>query len=153
MKYDDASWHYGGDFPEDLPPEAGGTHIAMFVVWCWLKGLAGEEILEEPDFLEAARNRTSSPGAIFFRTSDEKFADIDLNEEGNAFARAYYYHDGGTYVQDYDKTLAKGLPSLYHVPDNWETFDKLAPIVARRFKAFQNRQKNWFQRLWNSSKH
>ena len=23
MKYDDASWHYGGDFPADLPQEAG----------------------------------------------------------------------------------------------------------------------------------
>ena len=23
MKYDDASWHYGGNFPKDLPTEAG----------------------------------------------------------------------------------------------------------------------------------
>jgi hypothetical protein len=33
MKYDDASWHYGGDFPADLPREAGSTHIAMFLAW------------------------------------------------------------------------------------------------------------------------
>ena len=30
-KYDDASWHYGGDFPKDLPIEAGATHTGMFL--------------------------------------------------------------------------------------------------------------------------
>jgi len=50
MKYDDASWHYGGDFPKDLPNEAGATHIAMFVAWCLLNGLAGE--IHTDDFPE-----------------------------------------------------------------------------------------------------
>ena len=36
MKYDDAGWHVGGDFPDDLPPEAGATHIGMFAAWCML---------------------------------------------------------------------------------------------------------------------
>lgn len=39
MKYDDASWHVGGDFPKELPPEAGATHIGMFAAWCMLNGL------------------------------------------------------------------------------------------------------------------
>ena len=42
MKYDDASWHYGGKFPKNLPPEAGATHTGMFVAWALLNGLAGE---------------------------------------------------------------------------------------------------------------
>lgn len=29
MKYDDASWHYGGEFPDDLPPTAGATHNTL----------------------------------------------------------------------------------------------------------------------------
>ena len=33
MKYDDASWHYEGAYPADLPPEAGATHIGMFLAW------------------------------------------------------------------------------------------------------------------------
>ena len=32
MKYDDASWHYNGDFPTDLPVEAGATHIGLAVM-------------------------------------------------------------------------------------------------------------------------
>lgn len=42
MKYDDASWHVGGEFPKELPPQAGATHIGMFAAWCMLAGLAGE---------------------------------------------------------------------------------------------------------------
>lgn len=46
MKNDDASCHYDGTFPKDLPAEAGTTHIGMFVAWAWLKDLAGPYVLE-----------------------------------------------------------------------------------------------------------
>ena len=43
MAIDNANWHYGGDgFPEDLPPEAGGTHIGMFLAWAIINHLESE---------------------------------------------------------------------------------------------------------------
>ncbi len=42
MKYDDASWHYGGEFPESSSTEFGATHIALFLKWCFQKGWIGE---------------------------------------------------------------------------------------------------------------
>jgi len=42
MKYDDASWHYGGDFSIGSPEEYGGTYIALFMKWCFVKGWAGD---------------------------------------------------------------------------------------------------------------
>ena len=30
---DRADWHYGGDYPKELPIENGGTHIGMFINW------------------------------------------------------------------------------------------------------------------------
>lgn len=30
---DRADWHYDGQYPKGLPPENGGTHIGMFLVW------------------------------------------------------------------------------------------------------------------------
>ena len=49
-KYDDASWHYGGDFPKDLPIEAGGTHIGMFFAWAVSSGLGGDmHVVDSPD--------------------------------------------------------------------------------------------------------
>ena len=50
MKYDDASWHFGGDYPEDLPDENGATHIGMFLAWCIAHNFFSEEL--EEDFEE-----------------------------------------------------------------------------------------------------
>ena len=49
MKYDDASWHSEGDFPDDLPEEAGGTHIGMFFAWALLSGMGGDEDKDDED--------------------------------------------------------------------------------------------------------
>ncbi|MGB1032551.1 MAG: hypothetical protein ACPGWM_08040 [Flavobacteriales bacterium] len=43
MKYDDASWHSGGEgFPKSSPDEYGGVHIALFLKWCFVQGWASE---------------------------------------------------------------------------------------------------------------
>ena len=66
MKYDDASWHYGGDFPADLADEAGATHTGMFVAWALLSGLGGElHTVECPEDMEALNSRAIAPGAFF----------------------------------------------------------------------------------------
>ena len=143
MKYDDASWHYGGDFPKDLPAEAGATHIGMFVAWAMFNGLAGMIHTDDfPDDLAKLRNREVSPGAWFIGACDEKFTDEDLNEEGNAFAHAYYANDAGlltgaaTYLADYETAFPR-QESLYHVPDGWETYEKIAPIISQRFSKWR----------------
>jgi hypothetical protein len=94
VKYDDASWHSGGDFPADLPPEAGATHIAMFVAWALLHGLAGDiHIREFPEPLARLRERKITPGHFFLEACDGKFTDEDLSELGNRFAEHYYEHE------------------------------------------------------------
>ena len=141
MKYDDASWHYGGDFPKDLPIEAGGTHISMYLVWCLLSGLGGE--LHELDYaeeLQLLKKRSMTPNQYFFDTCDGKFADEDLNEEGNAFTKAYFDYDEGAYLSDYDSLLAEGLPTIYHVDNSWENFDQLATIIKSRYDSWKGTQ-------------
>jgi hypothetical protein len=46
-KYDDASWHYGGDFPEGLPQKNGATHTGMFLNWCINNDLISDELKED----------------------------------------------------------------------------------------------------------
>ena len=138
-KYDDASWHYGGDFPHDLPDEAGATHTGMFLAWALLAGLAGE--LHVDDFtedLETLRRREITPGAFLLRCCDGKFTDEDLNEEGNAFTVAYFQFETGQYLADYERTLAAKLPTTYHVEDTWENFDRLRPILDQRFREWKS---------------
>lgn len=134
MKYDDASWHYGGDFPEGLRNEAGATHIGMFVVWCLLNGFAGEIHTDEfPEGLEKLKNREETPGQWFIRNCDEKFTDEDLNEIGNRFAASYYAADEAPYLDVYESALGQNITHLYTVPDTWESYDKLAPQVRAGF--------------------
>jgi hypothetical protein len=134
MKYDDATWHSGGDFPENLPAEAGATHTGMFLACALLAGLSGDlHIVELPDSLEMLRERIITPGAFFLASCDGKFTDEDLNAEGNAFTASYYDPQKGSYLADYEAVLGKDLPTLYHVADTWENFDRIAPVLDNRF--------------------
>ena len=140
MKYDDASWHYDGDFPSDLPIEAGATHIGMFVAWGMLNGFAGELHTDEfPDELNALKNRWTTPGQFLINECDEKFTDEEFNDEGNAFALAYFGETVGVgkYVSDYEEILGNEAPTLYHIDDTWENFDKLAPVIDRRYREWK----------------
>jgi hypothetical protein len=131
VKYDDASWHYGGDFPADLPPEAGATHIGMFFAWMAAHGMAGElHTREWPDELARLAAREVAPGQYIRQSIDEKLTDEDLTAEGNAFASDYYGEAG--YFGDLAR-VSEGLPTIYHLPDTWTTYDTLAPIISARF--------------------
>lgn len=145
MKYDDASWHYGGTFPDDLPSEAGATHIGFFVAWCLLSGRAGDiHINDFPEGLAALRNREITPGAFVIQHCDEKFTDDDLDPTGNAFAVAYYERETGGYLADYEaifmgrRLFRRGHSSLYHVSDTWKNFDRLKAVLDSRFSAWQS---------------
>jgi len=141
MKYDDASWHYGGDFPADLPHEAGATHIGMFVAWALLSGLGGEIHIEEcPEDMESLQSRSLTPGAFMMRYCDGKFTDEDLNEEGNQFAAAYFDLQKGGYLADYEASLGENVPDLYHINDTWENYERLKLVLDRRFSEWQSKQ-------------
>ncbi len=142
MKYDDASWHYGGDFPKDLPNEAGATHTGMFLAWALLAGLGGEiHTTECPEDLSDLLNRTLTPGYFFMKRCDGKFWDDDLNDEGNKFAEFYYRLDTpDRFLHDYERTVGKAAPSLYHVEDSWANFDLLQPVFDERFSKWRARK-------------
>ena len=55
-----------------------------------------------------------------------------FNREGNMFT--YYYYGGGLYRADYDEVLVKSLPSIYHVTDSWENYDKMKQRTTLRYQ-------------------
>jgi len=137
MKYDDASWHYGGDFPKDLPIESAATHIGMYVAWCLLNDLAGEiHTVEFPEALKILKDRAIRPGQWFMEHCDEKFTDEDLNEKGNLFTEFYYASDAAPYLESYEKILGSNFSTLYAVEDTWSNFDKIAAEISRSFSAW-----------------
>jgi hypothetical protein len=141
MKYDDMSWHHGGEYPADLPDDAAATHTGMFVAWAMLTGFAGACHLQEPqEGLVMLRQRIITPGVFFIRACDGKFTDEDVNEEGNAFTSSYFRFDAGSYLQDYEVHLVGNLPSLYQVADTWDNFEILRPVLDQRLANWRRAQ-------------
>ncbi|MET3025186.1 hypothetical protein ABXT06_00770 [Flavobacterium sp. UW10123] len=156
-KYDDSSWHYGGDYPDDLPDVNASTHIGMFLTWCIDKDLLSEEQLEDSEEgINAIKNRELTGAEFLIDYCDEKFSNYDLNDLGNEFAEAYYYDDEsdfakefGAYCDDYgehfDKEAEKKgfeYESFYHVENTWENYNSLKPIIDRRFNEWSEFKKN-----------
>jgi hypothetical protein len=130
VKYDDVSWHTGADeYPRHLPPEAAATHTGMFLAWAMLSGLGGD-VFDAGDH-ERLKKRAVTPGR-FFLDSDGKLVDEMLSDEGNRFAQAYFDMEKGTYLHDYDRVLCAGVETAYEVPDTWQNFDRLKPMLDRR---------------------
>lgn len=131
MAIDRMDWHYGGDYPKDLPPECGCTHIGLFLAWIIHNQLESEFHKEDSaEELEAVRQRKMTGREFLINQCDEKFWDEDLNEEGLAFTQSYYDDDTHGYLCDYANTLAQDLPSLYYVEDTWENYDRIEPLIT-----------------------
>lgn len=135
MAIDRMDWHYGGDFPDDLSDENGGTHIGIYLAWIINNDLQGE--IHDEDSAEAlqdVKNRKITGRDFLIEQCDEKFWEEDLNEEGFAFTE-FYYHE--KYFDDYANALAKNSASIYHVENTWENYDKIAFVIDSRFKQWQ----------------
>ncbi|MEO9819004.1 MAG: hypothetical protein ABJ370_11790 [Paracoccaceae bacterium] len=148
-KYDDASWHSGADnFPKDLPPSAGATHIGMYFAWAVLNGLCSDEHLSDcAEEVEKLKSRESTPGAYVYKNLDGKLLTGDLNLDGNAFTSKYLDLSQGMYIDDYCEATTEEEDgeididfdpgSIYRVEDSWEVYDRVAPLFSKRFEAWQ----------------
>lgn len=137
MKYDDASWHSEGDFPDDLPESAAATHIGLYFAWAVLAGLGSEELLDDfDDEIEQLKSRAATPASLI-KCMDGKMIDEDLSEEGNSFTQSYYVEASGSglgkaFLDDYDILSSKNQASYYHIADSWENYDLLKPVFDKR---------------------
>ena len=141
---DRADWHYGGKFPNDLPKENGGTHIGMYLTWIIENDLIGEIHLKNSfQKIQDVKHRNITGRDFLFTECDEKFWKEDLTDIGNEFTEFYYSSE--TYGNDYSKKLINDEETIYHILNNWENYDKLKPIIDKRFKKWKAKKnkKSW----------
>lgn len=155
MSYDRADFDYSTD-AQPLPKGHAATHIGMFLAWAVQNGLEGDYHREHSSDLLAKLRRREITGRQFFAAAcAERFAERDLNSEGNAFVQYYYVDEAGRrglYFADYKRVLAAALPSFWHVADTWANYEKIAAVITRRFEERKNpsRRKRWWQ-FWKQS--
>lgn len=129
MKYDDASWHSDGEFPADSPPEYGGTHIALFMRWCFARGWAGDLLTEHAaDALQAVIDGTMTATDFLFRTCDGQLTDEAFNDDGNDFA-SQYYGSSGLYFHDYAERFGH---LMYVAPELDHDYDEFSSMLRSR---------------------
>lgn len=134
---DRMDWHYGGDFPENLPQENGGTHIGMFLTWIIENDLIGELHREDSqESIQKVINHQMTGRDFLIEQCDEKLWEDDLNEEGLLFTRHYYESD--MYIQDYSELLATEVESIYEVENSWDNYQKLKPIIDNRYSEWKS---------------
>ncbi len=132
MKYDDASWHSGDGFPESSPIELSGTHIALFMKWCFQKGWAGElHLEEEAEDTEKVISGKLSATEFFFKYCDGKLTDEDFTDEGNAFA-SIYYGDNGHYLSDYANLFGD---LMFLAPESEHDYSKFKATLDSRYNS------------------
>jgi hypothetical protein len=142
-KYDDASWHYEGDYPENLPVENASTHIGFFLKWCILNSLVSESLTDDAEEEIQSVVQGEMTGAQFLiDMCDEKLCEEDLSETGNLFAMDYYQEDTkfgkkfNSYLADFSE-MTSGYPSSYHMEDSLENYELIAGKIDERYEQWK----------------
>ena len=141
---DRVDWHYGNNFPKELPKENGGTHIGLFISWIIESGLIGEiHTNDSSEGIQKVKRKEITGRDFLFEFCDGKLWNEDLNEVGVLFAEDYYSSD--QYFNDYANLLAAEKETVYHIENNWENYSKLKKILDVRFKKWnsQRNKKKW----------
>ncbi len=141
MKYDDASWHFSGDYPSNLSKKYAYTHIGMFLGWALLNGLGGALHFQEfPEEIEALKKREITGSDFLQRNCDGKLTDEDFNELGNNFAEWFYENEYfSRYVDIADPD--NQFETVYHIPDSWEIYNKVASMLTDQFEKWKSKGK------------
>ena len=149
--YDKAKYHYGGSFPEELDDFQGFVHTGMFICWLIDNDLLDEEFFEDGIVdIKRVKNRELTGAQFYEIWMDGVFAIEEVSELGNRFALHYFDFDTGMYVNDYENILAKQLPTLFHVQDSWENYEKIRKVIDSRFAEWNNiktEKKPWWK-IW-----
>lgn len=144
---DRADWHYGNDFPENLPEENGGTHIGMYLNWVIDTELIGEfHLAESKDGIEKVKSGEITGRDFLFDYCDRKFWNEDLNEVGIQFTEHYY--ETNKYFKDYVKILVLESESIYQVEDNRKNYELIKQRLDKRFKKWNTKKYKRFWKFW-----
>jgi len=141
--YDKAKWHFGGDFPEELDDFQGYVHTGLFLGWLIDKDLVSDEFKNDHNKEIEQFKKTEMTGAQIFECCCDGVLMIeDLSELGNRFALPYFNFDSGQYLNDYETTFLHSIPTIYHVNDTWDNYQKIKNILDKRFDDWTKQNKN-----------
>ena len=140
--YDDASRHFGGEWPQKLPRSQAYIHTGIYLGWVVSAGLCGDDFRRQNAEAIADLESGTLSGPEFFQRIGGIFSSNMLSEEGNAFTAEYFDLEHGSYLKDYGHLLADIQITAYHVPDTHESSRRMGERISQRFDLWKkNRPK------------
>lgn len=138
--FDNAAWHYGGDFPSDLSDHQAYVHTGFYIGWLLQRRLFSLNFQTEnkDDINQFMEQKITAPG-FYKNFMDGKFMSDELTDTATRFTKDYFSTDfsKSLYIHDLIASLCNNLPSVYYVKDNWDNFKTMYAIIERRFKEWK----------------
>ncbi len=129
--FDKAEYHLESVFDAGLDEDHAYVHSGLFLAWLVDNDLVSDFFKEESeDDIQKLKKRESSPCQIFMNWDGVLIGEL-LNKEGFNFAMYYFDFENGKYLSDYENTLCKDLPDMYHVKDSWENYEKIKVVIDK----------------------
>lgn len=128
--YDNAKEHFLGNFPASLPIEQAYVHIGMYLGWVIDTELYSDYFEDEASNQIFRFRRREISCTILSEIWEGHLSHQLFNKTGNMFT--YYYYAGGLFKMDYDEILTRKLPTIYHVSDTWENYEKMKRRIDMR---------------------
>jgi hypothetical protein len=144
--YDKAKYHDESIQQAGLPEEHATHHTIYFLRWLIENDLM--DTSEEQDYGDVLQKFKSGEKSLYdvYNWWDCCLISDMLTDEGNAFAMHYFDFERGKYLKDYTGTLQGDLPSEFHIPYTEENYQKLKPLIDRRYQEWKSspKKKKWW---------
>lgn len=141
--FDKAKWHLNRDFPSELNEYQAYVHPGLYLNWIIENDLTSEQLREEfSEKIEKVKRREITGSRFYSDYLDGVFTSEELSSIGINFTLDYFDLEKGNYLQDYEKTLANKLPTLFHVEDKWRNYELISKIIGNRYSEWSKKRKN-----------
>ena len=135
--YDRLKWHMESEsFPASAAPEQGFVHMGMYLTWIVLHDLYDPEGLPRRA-VDAIKARQTT-GCSLQKRLGGNLGRERFSLEGARFTDSYYRGEVG-YLGDFADVFGTSADE-YAVPDSWETYEHLAPLIDRRYAEWKGTQ-------------
>jgi hypothetical protein len=141
--FDKAKWHLNDEFPKELDMYQAYIHTGFYIGWLIKNDLISSEFKKQSESsINIFLNRKITCVKLYEEQLDGIFTSNDVNDIGLKFTKNYFDFSNGQYLDDYEKILAKDLPSLFYVKDTWENFDKIFNTINERYLSWKGISKS-----------
>ena len=122
--------------------ERAAVPMGMYMAWCANHQLLSDALQDQAsNLILRVRFREATGSELAVAGCAGVLRPEHFNSEGRSFTEAGY----ADYLDDYRKVFGD---AAYDVKDDWDNYDRIAPVLTRRLMSFRNHGSTEGGRSW-----